>query len=429
MTMQDHVDSYYAASANDPRRRPALAGGESADVCVVGGGFTGISAALNLAERGYKVVLLEANRIGWGASGRNGGQICTGYSCGMGKILKWAGREDAQRFFDMSEEAKDIIRQRIERHSIDCDPRWGYYHAAVKPSHLDDYRAYESLLKETFGYASETRFVGTKQESKAYAASDAYAGGLWEAEAGTLHPLNYCLGLARAAEGAGAILYEGSPVLRIEEGAKAKVVTAAGSVTADHVVVGCNAYLGRLLPGISGKIMPMGNYIGATAPLGEERAEALLPGRNAVTDSKFILNYYRIDGETRLLWGGLASYSRITPPGLAGQLKRDMLKTYPQLSDVDFTHVWGGWVGISFERAPHFGRIGKNLYFAQGYSGQGVALTGLAGKLIAEAVAGQAERFDLFGKLPHSSFPGGQLFRTPVLALAMTWFRLRDLLS
>lgn len=424
MAAHDYPQSYYAATAKGVVARPALAGDLTADVCVVGGGFTGVSVALNLAERGYDVVLLEAERIGWGASGRNGGQVCSGYSAGMDKIAGWLGRDDAKKLFAIVEEGKDIIRERVARHAIDCDLKWGYFNAAAKPRHLDDMREMRDDWAETYGY--EQLALVERGQVRDYVASPAYIGGLYDDGAGHFHPLTYCLGLAQAAEQAGARLFEGSPVVALDQGQPAVAKTASGQVTAKFLVLCGNAYLGGLLPRIGRKLMPMSNYIGVTEPLGEKRARAMIPRDLAVCDWHFILNYYRMTADHRLLFGGLASYSNLPPPNLQGGLMREIHKAFPDIGTPALDYVWGGLVGITMERTPHFGRIGDNLYFAQGFSGNGVVLTGIAGRVIAEAVAGQAERIDLFARLPHTTFPGGRLLRMPSLVLAMTWYRLRD---
>ena len=425
MQPEEHAQSYYAASANRLVERPALDGDVTADVCVVGGGFTGVSAALNLAEAGYDVVLLEANRIGWGATGRNGGQICSGYSAGMDRIQGWLGKDDAKQLFAMVEESKQIIRDRVQRHQIDCDLKWGYFNAATKPRHLKWMAEQRDTWARDFGYEGLV-LAGDRDAAKAYVNSPAYLGGLFDPFAGHFHPLNYCLGLAEAAEAAGARLYERSPVVAVEQGAAPVARCGTGSVRAKFLVLCGNAYLGHLVPKLARKIMPIGNFVGATRPLGAELARALIPSDAAVCDWNFILNYYRMSADHRLLFGGLASYSTVPPPNLNSRLRQEMAGVFPSVAGVEFDYVWGGYVGITMERTPHFGRLGDNVYFAHGYSGTGVALTGLAGRLLAEAVSGQAERFDLFGRLPHTSFPGGRLLRMPILVLAMTWYRLRD---
>lgn len=427
MAREAHVESYYAATANDAPEYPELAGEVRADVCVVGGGYAGLSTALNLAERGFDVALVEARRVGWGGSGRNGGQICTGFASGMRKIAGWVGRDDARKLFALAEEGKAIIRERVARHKIDCDLTWGYFHAAAKARHLAGLAKRRDYLAREFGY-HDTRLAEGPEEVARYVNSRAYVGGLYEGGAGHLHPLNYCLGLARAAEGAGVRIFEGSQVARLEYGARPRAHCAAGCVAADYLVLCGNAYLGDLEPRIRGKVMPVGTYIGATEGLGQNRARALIPGNLAVSDCNFVLNYYRLAPEHRLLFGGRVSYSTLVPPNLARAMRAKMLAVFPDLADVRFAYTWGGFVAITVERTPHLGRLGANVYFAHGFSGQGVAMTGVAGKILAEAIAGQAERFDLMARLPHTTFPGGRLLRTPTLALAMLWYRMRDFL-
>ena len=427
MPGEPHVESYYAATASHETSYPELTGEVGADVCVIGAGYTGLSAALELAERGLDVVVLEANRVGWGASGRNGGQICTGYSSGMERIEGALGRDDARRLFGFAEEAKAILRERVARHDIDCDLTWGYVLGASKGRHLERLREDQEALARDYGYEA-TRLLETPEALREYVNTPAYIGGLHDAGAGHLHPLNYCLGLAKAAVAAGARIFEGAEATAIEEGSKVVVRTAGGAVRADFLILAGNAYLGDLVPRIRDKVMPVGTYIGATTPLGETRAQALIRDNVAVADCNFVLNYYRLSRDHRLLFGGRVSYSTLMPPNLPRAMRAKMLEVFPNLSDVTFAYTWGGYVAITMERTPHLGRLGGQIFFAQGFSGQGVALTGVAGKILAEAVAGQAERLDLMARLPHTSFPGGRLFRTPTLALAMLWYRMRDLL-
>jgi gamma-glutamylputrescine oxidase len=427
MTRPEHVQSYYAATAIGMPDCPRLMGEMQADVCVVGAGYTGISAALNLAERGYSVVVLEDARIGWGASGRNGGQICTGYAPSMRKIEGWVGADDAKRLWAMSEEAKSIIRERTKRHDIPCDLKPGYLLGAVKPKHLPDLQAEVERLAARYGY-HEARMM-TRAEVEAVVATKAYHGAMFDAGGGHIHPLNYCLGLARAAIAAGVRMFEDSRVIRIESGANPIAHTADGLVRARYLVLAGNAYLGDVAPAnVRGKVMPAATYVAATERLEPARAHALIANDCAVSDTKFVLDYYRLSADHRLLFGGRVSYTTLPPPNLAAAMRRSMLAIYPQLADVNFEYVWGGNVAITVERTPHLGRIANNIYFAQGFSGMGVALTGVAGKVVAEAVAGTAERFDVFSRLPHTTFFGGKMLRTPTLALAMAWFRLRDLM-
>jgi gamma-glutamylputrescine oxidase len=423
-----HIHSYYTATAIGMPECPALAGDVEADVCIVGAGYTGLSAALNLAERGYSVAVLESQRIGWGASGRNGGQIGTGYSPGMAKIEGSVGRDDARKLWDMSEEAKTIIRDRVQRHSIACDLKPGYFHGAAKARDLDHLRAEIEMLSTRYDYRDA--LLVEPAEVDRYVSTSAYHGGLFDKGIGHLHPLNYCLGLARAALAAGVRIFEDSPVEMIETGDRPVARTPLGAARARYLVLAGNAYLGELVPSIRRKVMPVATFVAATAPMGENRARSLIPSDAAVTDTKFVLDYYRLSADHRLLFGGRVSYTTLPPPNLKAAMRRSMRAVLPQTDDLEFEYVWGGNVAITVERTPHLGRLegNRNVYFAHGYSGMGVALTGVAGKVIAEAIAGTAERFDVFTRLPHTTFHGGKLLRTPTLALAMLWFRLRDLL-
>ncbi len=423
--MSDYPDSWYAASAGPAPRHEPLAGEVSVDVCVIGAGFTGISAALHLAERGYGVAVLEAERVGWGASGRNGGQICTGYNKDMAAIEARVGGAAAQICWDIAEESKALIRERVARHEIACELKWGYLHAANKPGrldglkrHADEYARYGYEGCEILGKAALEERLGSR----------IYHGALWEPGAGHLHPLNYNLGLAGAATAAGARIFEKSAAVRIETGARPVVHTAAGSVRAKFLVLAGNAYLGALSKPLYRRIMPVGSYILATEPLGKDRAKSLIRGDDAVSDSNFIVDYYRLSGDNRMLFGGRASYSTCEPADLFAFMRPRMLNVFPQLADVRADYCWGGDIGITVDRMPDVGRLGDSVFYAQGYSGQGVALSGMCGKLIAEAIAGQAERFDVLARFRHPPFPGGKL-RTPLLVLAMLWYRLRDALT
>ena len=424
---QAHTHSYYAASANQQINCPTLQGNHTADICVVGAGITGLSAALNLAERGYKVAVLEANLIGWGASGRSGGQMIFGFGCDMSVIEKSAGKIAAKAMWNMSVEAIDILRQRVDQHQIQCDLQQGHLHAAIKPRQMRELEEWQGSLEQQYDYASLS--LWSKQQVQSKMASERYIGGLYDANSGHIHPLNYTLGLAKAALDAGVSIYTASAVTKVTRKSKANIChTMQGQVTAEQVLFCGNAYMGKLVPEISSKIMPVGTYIGATEPLGKARAQALINNNMAVADINFVLDYFRMSADYRMLFGGRVSYSTLAPPNLANSMRQRMLGVFPQLADVNMAYSWGGNVAITMNRGPHFGRLGKDLYFAQGFSGHGIAATGLAGKLLAEAVAGQTERFDLFDEISHLPFPGGTLFKTPALILAMAWYRLRDML-
>lgn len=421
----EHVDSWYARSAVPAPERPRLEGRVTADVAILGGGLTGLSAALELAEAGLRVVLLEARRIGWGASGRNGGQVIFGYSCDQAKIEALVGREDARRMFDWSVEAVDLVRQRIARHGIAADWRNGHAHVAIKPRHITELKAWQRDLEENYGYPLQW---WDREQLREVLDSPRYLGGLYDPRSGHLHPLNFTLGIAAAAERAGALLFERTEVTKLERGAKPVLRTAHGEVQADFVVLAGNAIVHGIAPELDDKIMPVGTYVGATPPLGEELARQLIRNDMAVADINWALDYFRFSADHRLLFGGRASYSTLPPPNLPGVMMRRMARVFPQLKGVRFEHIWGGLIDISRNRAPHWGRLGDNIYFAQGFSGHGVATTGLAGRVIAEAIRGQAGRLDAFARIRHHDFPGGRTFRTPLLVAAMAWYKLRDAL-
>ncbi len=431
MAHEPHVPSYYAATAAAPPERPALAGDLRADVCVVGAGFTGLSAALNLAERGYRVAVLEANRVGWGASGRNGGQIGSGFAADMAWLEGWAGRAAARGLFTLAEEAKAIIRERVERHGISCDLKWGTFHAASKTRHMPGLAAKQAHWSEAYGYQG-LRLAETPDEAHRYVNSPSYIGGIFDPGSGHLHPLKYCQGLARAAEEAGATIFEGSPVIGLETGTggagQVAAKTGCGCVKADFLLLCGNAYLGDLVPEIRRVIAPLSSYIVATHPLGEDKAADVIPADCAVVDSNHILSYYRLSADRRMLFGGRVGISPFGEPDPRRALVARMAKLFPQIADADIEFDWGGYVAMTWARVPHVGRLGGRVYFAHGYSGDGVAMTGLVGRVLAEAVAGQAERFDLFAHLPHRGFPGGRLLQRPALVLGLLWYRLCDLM-
>ncbi|MBL6933019.1 MAG: FAD-binding oxidoreductase [Rhodospirillales bacterium] len=423
--MSDHTASYYAATANDDTRHPELEGEISADVCVIGGGFTGISSALHLAEKGYDVVLIEGERVGWGASGRNGGQICTAFNKSMGDIEKLVGKEGADAMWAVEIAAKDMIRERVEGHKIDCDLTWGYLHAATKPSHMGHIN---ETRDEWARYGYTDTAVYDKLQLEERLASKIYHGALWEGNAGHIHTLNYALGLARAAKEAGVRFFEDSHVTKIDKGPSPRVSTAKGIVKAKFVVAAGNAYLGKLLPYLYHRVMPVGSFVLATKPLGEDRAHSLIRDDDCVCSSDNIVDYYRLSKDGRMLFGGRANYTGYEPADLFSYMRPRMLKVFPQLADAQLDYCWGGNLAITLDRLPHVGSIDGNIFFAHGFSGHGLALTGICGKLIAEAIAGTAEQFDVMAKIRHQPFPGGPI-RTPILALGMLYYRLRDLLS
>jgi gamma-glutamylputrescine oxidase len=428
--MSERSTNYYLESSAPEAARPALPGDVSVDVCVVGAGIAGCSTALQLAGRGYRVALIDAERVGFGASGRSGAQAIFGYACGQAKLQAQLGAADARRLWDISVEGLDLVRNLIAQHHIDCDYVSGQMHVAIKPRHETELRAEVDELHEQYGYRS-VRYMD-REETRAAITSERYSGALFDSNSGHLHPLKYTRGLARAAERAGASIYEHTAMTHLEPGRTAseasKVHTSRGVITARHVAICGNALLGKAVPALARKIMAVGTYIVATQPLGADRAAALITNNAAVTDINWVLDYFRRTADHRLLFGGRVSYSGLDAFASSRATQARMLRVFPQLSDVEIEHSWGGYVDITLSRAPHFGRLAPNVYFLQGFSGHGIVLTGIGGKLIADAIAGSAERFDVFGRLKHADFPGGMALRRPALVLAMLYYRLRDML-
>jgi len=421
------AQSYYAASSNGPTaRRAALAGEVRADVAVVGGGISGCSAALHLAQRGFKVALLEAHVVGYGASGRSGGQTIFGLAPGQEALAAEVGRDDAHRLFDLSIEALDLTQALIRGHGIDCDYKPNHVHVATKPGHLVELSRWVEELRGEYGYES-VRLLD-RRELQAHVRSERYLGGLIDTRSGHLHPLKYTQGLARAAEQAGVQIFEDTQALQYQDGAEVVVGSAQGTLRCRHLVLCANAYIGSLAPALARRILGVGTYIIATQPLPPALARALLPSDAAVADINWILDYFRLSADKRLLFGGRVSYSALEPPRLAESMRRRLVRVFPETADLKVDYAWGGYLDITMSRAPDFGRLAPNVFYLQGFSGHGMSLTALAGKLAAEAVAGTAERFDVFARLPHRDFPGGALLRRPSLVLAMLYYRLRDLL-
>lgn len=420
--------SYYEASVDRGAPDPVLRGAETADVVVVGAGFSGLSAAIELAQRGMRVVVLEADQVCSGASGRNGGQTIVGFASGQDVFENQLGAADARRAWQMSLEAIELVDQRIAQFNIDCERVNGYLYVADSPRKA---RALEAEMRTAQSqYGLPVDFVeGDAVQS--HIASPRYCAAAYERVSGHLHPLKFGLGLAAAARALGVRIYTGSAVTQLDRGAKVCAHTAQGQVRADYAVLAGNCMLAEygaaVAPEISPRIMPVGTYIVATPPLGEAMCRQLIPSNAAACDNNFVLDYFRFSADHRLLFGGRVSYSTSTPANLAQRMQARIAKVFPQLQGVSLDYVWGGFVDISMNRAPDFGRLGTNVYYLQGFSGHGVALTGLAGQLVAESIAGQAERFDVFARLRHQSFPGGALLRTPSLVLGMLYHRLRDL--
>ncbi len=426
-------NSYYAATAVRGEAFPALAGDVDCDVAVVGGGLAGLSAAIDLRRRGFSVTLVEAREIGFGASGRNGGQAIHGLACDQATIEAQLGLDEAKRVWAMSIEALDLLRQRIATHGIACDWQDGYLGLATSPGKGRELATWADRIETVYGYPMQRV---ANADIGAWIASPRFHSGVFDPRSGHLHPLKYTLGLARAAAAAGVRLHEQTPVRALVHGAAPELRTAGGTVRARQVLLAGNVYLQGIAPALQARIMPVGTYMACSQALGPALCRSLIPSRAAVCDTNFVLDYFRPTPDHRLLYGGRVSYSTLTPANLAESMRARMQRSFPQLADVKVDYAWGGFVDISMNRAPDFGRLPAatpgatpNVYYLQGFSGHGLALTGLAGRLVAEAMAGDASRFDVFARLRHRAFPGGALLRTPALVLGMAWYRLRDMLA
>jgi gamma-glutamylputrescine oxidase len=421
--------SYYEASAQREPTTEPLRGDLQADVVVVGAGFAGLSSAIELAKRGYRVVVLEADRICSGASGRNGGQFIVGYACGQGPFEQQLGTAQARMAWDLSLEAIDLIDERIAEFDIACDQVKGYMYVADSPRKARALAADMQALRDAYNFPTES---ASGPDVERHIASPLYCASAYETRSGHLHPLKYGLGLARAARQLGVRIFERSAVVDIRRGERMVAKTAQGTVSAQFGVLAGNCTLGeygpRVAPEIAPRIMPVGTYIIGTQALEPGLCAQLIPSNAAVCDNNFVLDYFRFSADHRMLFGGRVSYSTRTPVELKSIMARRMGQVFPALQNTPVEFVWGGFVDISMNRAPDFGRLGDNLFYLQGFSGHGVALTGLAGRVVAQAVAGQAERFDVFAKLKHRQFPGGALLRTPSLVLGMAYHRLMDAL-
>ncbi len=418
----EHTGSYYAATRNDDTRHAPLRGEQSADVCVIGAGFTGISTALHLAERGYDVHVVEANRVGWGASGRNGGQMIGGIA-GEAHIAKHHGKDVEDLFGELRWAGHEIIRERVATYDIDCDLKYGYLDVAMKARHM---RAilhdFERLGAADFPH--EFRILSL-DETVAATGSTRYIGALLNMGNGHLHPLNLCAGEARAAVSLGATIYEQSPVTRIEHGNRPRVVTEHGAVTADAVILAGNAYhhLERKLRGV---MFPVNSFIVATEPLSDDVVAAINPHDYAICDPNFVLEYFRLSADKRLLFGGRLNYFGDDPDVIKARHRRKIARHYPQLAGIQLDYAWGGTIGVPITRVPIMGRIAPNVFYSQGYSGHGVNVTHLAGQILADAVAGTMERFDLFADVKPFMVPGAHTFSTPLVALGVLYYQIRD---
>ena len=421
-----HAPSWYAASARDKRVRPRLEGQVEADVCIIGAGFTGVSAALELAERGYSVVVVEADRIGFGASGRNGGQIVNGYSRDLQTIAGRYGQDKAAKLGAMSLEGGRIIRDRVKKYGIDCDLVDGGFFAAFTEKQVREMEAHRAHWQK---HGHDGLEMVSKAEVGNYVRSGRYVGGMIDRLGGHIHPLNLVLGQAAAVESLSGRIFENSRVTSVEKGAKPLVRTERGAVRAQYVLVCGNAYLGTLLPEIGGRMMPVSSQVMATEPIDPQLIRRLLPANYCVEDANYILDYYRRTADDRLLYGGGIGYGGQDPKDLTAIIRPNMLRTFPELAKVKIDYAWSGNFALTLTRIPHMGRLSDNVYFSHGDSGHGVTTTHLLGKILGEAVAGHAERFDIWSSLPNLPFPGGKRFRVPFTMIGAWWYGLRDRLG
>lgn len=423
-----HVDSWYAASAPPLKAFPAHEGSSRCDVCIVGGGYTGLSTAIHLRQRGYSVTLLEARRIGWGASGRNGGHAGTGQRADQLTLEKLVGKTRARALWDLGLEAVDTVSALIKEHAIECELKTGNLHVAHTASAARDLADEVEHLRAVYDYAA-LRYVEAEELSEMTSASGFFGASL-DRDCLHLHPLKYAFGLARAADGLGASLHEGSRVTGYREGQRIQVDCENGSsVEADFLVLACNGYLEKLERRVAGQIMPINNYMLATEPLDEALARRLIRDDTSMSDTRFVINYWKLSADNRLLFGGGESYTRRFPRDIAAFVRPYMLRIYPELADTRIDFGWGGTLAITLNRMPAFGRVAPGIFYAHGYSGHGVPMSTLAGKLLAEAISGSAERFDVMADVPTPRFPGGTLLRWPGLVAGMLFYALRDRLG
>lgn len=417
--------SWYYHTARELRAHPPLAEHANADVCIIGAGYTGLSAAIELAERGFSVVVLEAHRVGAGASGRNGGVLSAGQRKDQDELERWLGNEVAARLWQIALDANALIRERVARFRIDCDLADGELIVAHKARHVPSLWEYTSHLEKHYGYTDQQNL--TTEAVRDMLGTNSYFGGYIDRRAGHLHPLNLALGEARAALDLGVRLHEQSRALSYREDSRGlHVRTATGEVSARWLVLACNGYLGDLGRSFERYQMPINNFVVATEPLGERRARQINRDNVAVVDTRFVVNYFHNTPDHRLVFGGGETYSSRFPRDIKGFVRRRMLQVYPDLQDVAVEFGWGGTLAITLRRMPHFGRLSPHVYYAQGYSGHGVAMANMGGKLVAEAIAGQAERFDVFANLKHLPFPGGRLLRWPALVAGMLYYSMLD---
>jgi gamma-glutamylputrescine oxidase len=422
---ENHPDSYYAASISQPFSGENLEDNKDTEICIIGGGYTGVSAALHLAQLGHSVILLEAHKIGWGASGRNGGQVCTGQRKEQDDLEDMLGLDHAKQLWQLGEEAKDTVKSLITEFDIDCDYKNGIAHPNHKPQYAEHSKRYVEKLNNEYQYDS-IKYLD-REEMARITGSESYFGGSLDHGAAHLHPLNYVLGIAHAAQDLGVKIYEHCEVSAYSFGKTVTICAGHYKIQAERLILACNGYLGKLELRLAGRIMPINNFVAATEPLSKELANKINPDDIAIADSRFVVNYYRLSSDRRLLFGGGENYRSRFPPDIATFVRKPMSQVYPQLADTPIEFSWGGTLAVTLNRLPHFGTLENGrLLYAQGYSGQGVALATLAGKLLAETINGQTDRFNAIARLPTPTFPGGTMLRWPGMVMGMAYYAMKD---
>ncbi len=419
-----HTTSYYAASANTRTLRPELVGDQEFDICIVGGGYTGLSTGLHLAEKGLRVAIVEGARIGWGASGRNGGQVVNGLNASLQTIKRRYGQDTASFVAGLVMEGADIIRERVATYDIQCDLKPTNIFTAYTGAHM---RELEERLKLWQSYGIKTQEMIDQSDIRKYVGTDVYAGGMIDHAGGHMHPLNLALGEADAFEENGGTLFEMSIVTEVDHVAKYPVIrTKKGSITCKKLVLCGNAYLGHVVPELASRVMPVSTQVMATEPLDPEIADRLLPTDTCIEDIRYILDYYRLSADKRLLFGGGTVYGGADPKDIEAKLRKNMRRVFPELADTKVDYAWSGNFALSFSRVPQMGRLNDNTYFAHGYSGHGVTGSHTFGRILSEAISGDLSRFDVFEKVPWIPFPGGRMFRVPYSVIGSWYYGFKD---
>ena len=419
-----YPSSWYAATANTKLQLGAMDVDKRCEVCVIGAGYSGLSAAYHLAKSGKNVVLIDAHRVGWGASGRNGGQLGSGQRLEQFDLEKLVGRAQAKGLWQLAEDSKELVKSLIQNNKINCAIKPGILHANHRARFNKHSEDEATLLREEYGY-SAIGYVD-REECREMVGSPVYHGGTIDTDSAHLHPLNYALGLAKAASKAGAQIFETTRALSIDHGQQVIVNTDKGKITADNLVLACNGYLGGLDASVNRRVMPINNFIIATEPLSEAMAKSVIRDDIAVADSKFVVNYFRLSEDRRMLFGGRESYGYTFPRDIKSFVAKPMLEIFPQLRDAKIDYGWGGTLAITMNRLPHFAHIRDNVKSISGYSGHGLGMATLAGKLVAETISGNAESFDQFQSINAKKFPGGPALRSPLLVLAMLYHSMLD---